>query len=58
MGGKRRLLGNSGVREYWIVDAEKGRVTVYNFEEETTEEYTFSDKVPVGICQGFELTID
>ena len=46
----------AGVREYWIVDPEKNRITVYNFESEDATEYTFSDSVKVGIYEN--LTID
>lgn len=46
----------AGVREYWIVEPEKERVTVYNFEKETTDEYTFNMPVPVGIYEGFFIT--
>lgn len=46
---------SSGVREYWIVDAEKGKITVYNFEKEDMSEYTFSDKIPAGIYEDFEI---
>ena len=45
----------AGVREYWIVDPDKGRVTVYQFEHDTMEEYGFSDKVKAGIYEGFEI---
>lgn len=51
----------SGVREYWIVDMEKNRVTVYYFETDYMEEYTLSDKVKVYIYDDFEIdfsTID
>ena len=40
---------SSGVREYWIVDPDKNRILVYNFEEETTGDYTFADSVKAGI---------
>ncbi len=41
---------DSGVREYWIVDPEKERVTVYQFQvEDNPIIYTFSDQIPVGI---------
>lgn len=44
------------VREYWIVDHFKKRIMVYNFEKETTDEYTFSDSVKAGIYD--DLSID
>jgi Uma2 family endonuclease len=47
---------NSGVREYWIVDPAKNRITTYNFENETTvNEYSFSDKVKTGIYEDLEI---
>ena len=46
----------AGVREYWIVDSDKNRITVYNFESEDTIEYSFSDIVASGIYP--ELSID
>lgn len=45
----------AGVREYWIVDSEKKRITVYNFEKDTIEEYSFSDKVKSGIYEDLEI---
>ncbi len=47
---------NAGVREYWIVDPDKQRITVYNFESEDTGEYTFSDIIKAGIYD--DLWID
>ena len=47
---------NTGVREYWIVDPMKNRITVYNFFADDMEEYSFSDTVQVGIYE--DLTID
>ncbi len=47
---------SAGVREYWIVDPDKNRITVYNFETEDNAEYTFSDTVKAGIYD--DLTID
>lgn len=46
----------AGVREYWIVDPDKNRITVYNFEAEDTGDYTFSDSVKAGIYP--DLSID
>ena len=46
----------AGVREYWIVDIEKNRITIYNFESEDTNEYTFADSIASGIYP--ELTIN
>jgi len=48
---------NAGVREYWIVDPMKQRVTVYLFEKESVEEYTFGEEIPVGIYEGFLIKI-
>ena len=39
----------SGVREYWVVDPERNRVMVYNFEHITMEEYSFEEEVISGI---------
>lgn len=47
----------SGVREYWIVDHEKNRITVYNFEQNTIEEYSFKDRVHVGIFEDFDIIL-
>ena len=44
---------NAGVREYWVVDAEKKRVVVYIFEEELNPKiYGFESKIPVSIFGG------
>lgn len=45
----------AGVREYWIVDPDKNRIMVYNFESEDTTEYTFTDSVSVGIYEGLSI---
>lgn len=47
---------SAGVREYWIVDPDKNRIIVYNFESEDTGEYSFSDSVMAGIYP--DLSID
>ncbi len=48
---------NAGVKEYWIVDPEKNRITVYNFVHDTIEEYSFGDDVPVGIYGNFSIKV-
>ena len=53
----KKLLkyGTAGVREYWIVDPMKQLIMVYNFEYDTFEQYSFSDKVKAGIYEDFEI---
>ncbi len=42
----------AGVREYWIVDPDKRKVIVYDFESDINIRlYDFTQKVPVGIFQ-------
>ena len=48
---------SAGVKEYWIVDSEKNRITVYNFVYDTIDEYTFGEDIPVGIFKGFSIKI-
>ena len=45
----------AGVREYWIVDPEKSRITVYSFESDDTAEYTFSEAVKAGIYDDLQI---
>ena len=47
-----------GVREYWIVDPIKQRVTAYFFEKEMVEEYVFGTDIPVGIYEGFTIKVE
>lgn len=50
---KLELYEKAGVREYWIVDPQKRRIIVYNFEDpDIMHIYTFQDKIPVGIWDG------
>ncbi|MCD7744443.1 MAG: Uma2 family endonuclease [Lachnospiraceae bacterium] len=46
---------SAGVREYWLVDPDKDRVTVYSFEKNEQNEYSFADTVPVGIYPDFSI---
>lgn len=48
----------AGVREYWIVDPIKQRITVYFFEKELVEEYPFGADIPVGIYEGFTIKVE
>jgi len=52
---KLNLYMNANVREYWIVDKQKNRIIVYNFEHNTMEEYTFTDMVKAGIFEDLEI---
>ena len=45
------------VREYWVVDPDKKGVTVYNFEHDNMEEYSFGEDVPVGIYDDFSICV-
>ena len=47
-----------GVREYWIVDPQKDRVTVYEFEKDEGNEYSLRDVVPVGIFENLEIRFE
>ena len=47
----------AGVREYWVVDPDKKMATVYNFELDNMEEYSFGEDVPVGIYKGFSIKL-
>lgn len=46
---------NAGVREYWIVDKQKDRITVYSLDKDDMKEYTFADSVSAGIYEELEI---
>lgn len=45
----------AGVREYWIVDPKEKAVTVYDFDNDDTGRYLFSESVKVGIYEDLEI---
>lgn len=46
---------STGVREYWIIDPMKKMIKVYDFDHGTEMDYTFEDKIPVGIYEDFAV---
>ena len=54
---KKKLYQESGVEEYWIVDTEKERVSVYRFQEsDQSREYSFHETIEVGLYE--DLCLD
>ncbi len=49
---------SAGVREYWIVDPTREVVTVYRFEKETMEQYSFGEDIPVGLYEDFSIKVE
>lgn len=47
----------AGVREYWIVDPGREMTTVYTFEKNTVEQYSFGEAVPAGIYEEFSIEV-
>ena len=43
------------VREYWIVDPDRGLIQIFDFAHETVYSYSLKDKVAVGIFEDLEL---
>ncbi len=58
-GIKNGIYSLNGVREYWIVDPVKERVTVYHYEEDVAPViYTFEQDIPVGIYPGLTICMN
>ena len=47
----------SGVRLYWIVNPDTKTVSVYEFQNDKSMQYSFSDPVSVSICYGFQISV-
>ena len=55
---KNGKYAEAGVREYWIVDPEKKRTTVYRYEEDAAPMlFTFDQTITVGIYKDLKITI-
>lgn len=55
---KNSLYSEAGVREYWIVDPLKERITVYRYEEDPAPMiFTFEQAATVGIYGDLNITI-
>ena len=55
---KNALYSDAGVREYWIVDPEKERTTIYYYEQDEAPMISlFTQTIQSGIYEGLEINI-
>ena len=52
---KLRKYQDAGVREYWILDWERGLILVYRFDQLIVEFHSFQDCVKLGIFEDLEI---
>ena len=55
---KNTVYAEANVREYWIVDPEKERTTVYRYEDDVAPTiFSFDQAITVGIYKDLSITI-
>ncbi|MDO4294418.1 MAG: Uma2 family endonuclease [Eubacteriales bacterium] len=55
---KNALYSAAGVREYWIIDPDRQRTTVYRYSEDDAPMiYTYDQEIPVGIFPELKLCV-